>query len=1154
MSFLVEENIAGNTLLKLVSRGSAIIAELLRLSEHIPNAFKPNAKDQQTKKYANILFDFNYLRTVEYQENKIDSNQELREIDEEFKENHIDILKRFYLLFESIYKYIIDLIKFLEELDQGVFIQLTLESVIMDQDGKQLLCESLYLYGVMLILLDERIEGSVRERILISYLRYKGQSELPLIDEVCRLCGSTGYLPNQPGVPGKKPQNYPVDYFARISLPSNFIEMVVGRLRTDDIYNLTSAYPLPDHRSTALATQACMLYVILFFSPNTLQREQAVMREIVDKHFPDNWIISYYLGFTVDLSVAWLPFKAAVQALDNSTSLQNVEYHTNKHINKITSNMLELNKYLNEGVLTQEFILDNPQKLLNHLRDCNVTIRWLLLHTSSNVKKFRDIIVKNFDKNKLLTLILKTAQLEFVLKKSFTELLESKENRWNESKQQAVERMRELGEYYSGEKLLARVQKNEQLQNWFNDIGEKVNSLDYKDSTQAGRKIQQLVNALEEVEQFYQIDVNLQVKQFLTDTRQLLGHMIRIVNIKQEFLINLAIIKDIAYAWQLFQGYTENMQLMIKKDPSCVLLLRSTFLKFESILELPLVRINQAQSADLFSVSSYYSSELVGYVRKVLDVIPKTVFEILSQIIKIQTTVLQEIPSRLEKEKLKEIAQLDYRYELAKATHSVSIFTEGILTMETTVIGTIQVDPKKLLEDGIRKELVNIIAKSLDSILVFQTSKISDFEARLNKLSETLDGFRRSFEYIQDYINLFGLKIWQEEFSRIINFYVEQECNTFLKKKIYDWQSIYQSDAIPIPKFPPVDQISNNFIGRLTRELLKQTEFSRTVYIDRTRTWYERDGREIFGPKLLELLVKSIGIFGIRGVDRLLSFMIVKDLKVLDIKISLEVQKKETKKNPIYEMLKSTDTQLNPISKIPNNANKLYNDAIYATSALWPFFGEQICKVGQMQLLRKQIGFQLNFLCKVESALLFCSLDVMSRSLISNIKAHYFSPETHSNLSDANPLLSELTTYLEASGFFDPLTKIYITTKPLDYFPLVVFLFIVSQLNNYGLNTQQDILTSKNRKYPTDGTTFIYGLITFLKQFNALYSQQVLAYLGQYTRSIFGTLQIQNKLVELPPEFTTLLFLLEEFCKNTATPRKILEAYIPPYIFNTFRF
>ena len=47
-----------------------------------------------------------------------------------------------------------------------------------------------------------------------------------------------------------------------------------------------------------------------------------------------------------------------------------------------------------------------------------------------------------------------------------------------------------------------------------------------------------------------------------------------------------------------------------------------------------------------------------------------------------------------------------------------------------------------------------------------------------------MDAFKRSYKYIQDYLNIYGLKIWQEEVSRIIYYNVEQECNSFLRTKV----------------------------------------------------------------------------------------------------------------------------------------------------------------------------------------------------------------------------------------------------------------------------------------------------------------------------------------------------------------------------------
>lgn len=87
-----------------------------------------------------------------------------------------------------------------------------------------------------------------------------------------------------------------------------------------------------------------------------------------------------------------------------------------------------------------------------------------------------------------------------------------------------------------------------------------------------------------------------------------------------------------------------------------------------------------------------------------------------------------------------------------------------------------------------------------------------------------MDGYRRSFEYIQDYIGIYGLKIWQEELSRIISYNVEMECNKFLKNKIQSWQSVYQNKMIPIPDFPKTEIQCENFMGRLVRELIRVTD------------------------------------------------------------------------------------------------------------------------------------------------------------------------------------------------------------------------------------------------------------------------------------------------------------------------------------------
>ena len=73
MEFLAEDNTCGQTLLRLVSRGNAIIAELLRLSDFIPPVFKMETREEQ-EKYQFILPDFAYFRGADFYDHKIDSS------------------------------------------------------------------------------------------------------------------------------------------------------------------------------------------------------------------------------------------------------------------------------------------------------------------------------------------------------------------------------------------------------------------------------------------------------------------------------------------------------------------------------------------------------------------------------------------------------------------------------------------------------------------------------------------------------------------------------------------------------------------------------------------------------------------------------------------------------------------------------------------------------------------------------------------------------------------------------------------------------------------------------------------------------------------------------------------------------------------------
>lgn len=64
----------------------------------------------------------------------------------------------------------------------------------------------------MLLIVDMKIEGGIRERMLVAYHRYSAQqTNDSSIDDVCKLLRTTGYFYR--GGMVKRPAKYPEDYF-----------------------------------------------------------------------------------------------------------------------------------------------------------------------------------------------------------------------------------------------------------------------------------------------------------------------------------------------------------------------------------------------------------------------------------------------------------------------------------------------------------------------------------------------------------------------------------------------------------------------------------------------------------------------------------------------------------------------------------------------------------------------------------------------------------------------------------------------------------------------------------------------------------------------------------------------------------------------------
>ena len=1069
-------------LLKLVARGSAVICEILRLKDYIPEPYWNKAEE---KTYKDIIYDYSLLKKNNFTkfEDLLKSDEELSEKDENFQINHNDVISRFFSLFLSIYQYIEDWKTFVNQVNEGKFVQHSIDTILSHKNIRPLFCESIFSVGIMLLLVDKLIPGPIREKLIISYYRYNGKSTISHFNEIFKLFERTGYISPGPITEEKeecRPKKYPVDYFKRCNLDVSVIQKINGTIVGNDIYEQQLVYPTTnEYKSVTFSQQASLLVVNLFFTPDTLEKDKKNMYDIVSKHFYDNYIVSLYMGYTIDINEYWKDFKVAFSALEFNRKNNTMKDMIKENLKKIKELDDKIKRYLNEGVMTEESVLNQIEVLLNIMRDSNVTLRFFILQRNITKKKYRDEFNEKLNNKDLINLLLDLSQFEYLVKTMFQNLVFNKETMWDNDKNTCIQKLSELISYYSGNTVFSTNIKLENYSNYFEDISKKINMLDPKNPTKVGNRIGKIKDMIAGVRNLSNIYESANAKENLAIINEKLNHMLLLANVKKYYLISISKISDFSYAWIYIHDYKKELQDLLRQDSKNVLLLRATFLKLASILNFPLVRLFEIDSEDIESVTQYYSGELVKFVKDILQVIPHRVFELMNVVYTIFCNQFKEMPNRILRTQLKEFSQIEDRFRLAKAVHGISMITKGILMMEKTLMGVIEIDPKVIFEEGIRTELLKVLGDAFHKHIDFGPDDKIDLKRKLNILFSDLDALKRSFMYIQDYINLNGSKIWSEEMHRLINFYVELEANKFLSKKIKNINDKYENLKYKIPSYPPLKNSpeSYTFLGRITRYILNLTDPKNSTFCPSNSTWYEKEklDKEIFGIALLYKLKNALGIEGFQGLGRLLGYLNFQNL---------------IKLQPFFSGKLFTDS-LNSLSLINKNfgspfvtselnpklEDDLLNNMRKFNTKVTDFIMENILKIGQIEYMRKLHNY---ILC--ENSLIDCSilntemksLDIMNLVIVKNdIKINFQVDEANQNpetttkdnkkpMTDLDKYYNNLLSFLEDFGFIDTEHTFFQNLNSLKHLPIILAITAFIYIKKYfEYDTNKMTITKK---------------------------------------------------------------------------------------------
>jgi WASH complex subunit strumpellin len=659
---------------------------------------------QKDEKFTSILIDFAYLGNPEKYDShshilRDEDNEEERRkkiadqehLESEFVCEYDDCLRDYYQLFSDVLAYYQDIYRFLGDLEGGHYILYNVESLLQHQQGVKLLPELLYLYGTLLILIEMYIPGTIRERFIIAHRRYCRVNDNPAplttnslavagvsrhsdnFEPLCKLFQRTEVDPSDHDTGILVPENY----LNRMKLPSSVTEKVIECLLTQEIYEMEKrSFPSFQYFSNRLSMQACMVFIILNFEPD-LFRQEDKMRQIIDRMFHDNWVVPLYNGELVDLSVEWNQrYPVAKRALGHVLTEKKIHSLNTINAKQVMLCTEEMKRYMDQNILTDLYVLEHLEKLLEWARASNRALKWRLLHKDSPLlftdkKGSKDVsMISVVDDRDIVDLFLVVASFESTVREICLSLVKEKNNLWSGFKASAISKMQQLSSYFHGKDSLAHVEKNEKIGIWFKEMATEIQALDF---TGTCDEVQFYMDSLSDIGNLHQLDSNSQIKSLILETKLELVRMVKCEEIRDDIDSVIDTISDARYARVAIEYFIPIFHSRSLKDPKSVGYLRPCFIKIASFLRQ--IKTSQSPNYDGDFAKHYHSETLLYFVKEILNVIPLSIFSTYAMVVDMNEESLGHLPTKVGTEPI--AYSFEDHYKRAKLTFELSVLTKG---------------------------------------------------------------------------------------------------------------------------------------------------------------------------------------------------------------------------------------------------------------------------------------------------------------------------------------------------------------------------------------------------------------------------------------------------------------------------------------------